>query len=191
MRRIEIRPEAAAALCLLFYLDPRGAFLPFALAATAHEAAHVLAILACGGRVERLRVRAAGAVMLHRVLPPGKTALCALAGPAANAVCAAAFARSAPRFAAVSVLLGAYNLLPIEPLDGGTALRAVLGAREPPDRCDRIMRVVRDAALAALALGALWCALYLRGGVWPLLLLGALLLRLPIEKRVAKRSASA
>ena len=32
--------------------------------------------------------------------------------------------------------------------------------------------------IAALALGALWCALYLRGGVWPLLLLGALLLLL-------------
>ncbi len=191
MRRIEIRPEAAAALCLLYYLDPRGAFLPFVCAAALHELSHLAALRVCGGRAIHFRFGGTGAVISHAALPPGRMMLCALAGPTANAACVAAFARCAPRFAAVSALLGAYNLLPVEPLDGGAALRAALACRLPPDRCDRVMAAVRAVTLAVLAALALWCALYLRGGIWPLLLLGALLLRLPGEKRVANRAASA
>ena len=191
VRKIDIRPEAAAAACLLFYLDPSGAFLPFLAAAALHEAAHIAALWLCGGRGMRLRLGGTGAVLSHAPLPPGRLVFCALAGPAANLICLAAFARCAPRLAAVSALLGAYNLLPVEPLDGGTALRAALCPHLSLVRCDRVMAAVRAVTLSVLGLLALWCALYLRGGIWPLLLLGALLVRLPGEKRVANRAASA
>lgn len=182
MRRIEISPAAVAAGCVLFYLDPCGAFCPFVLAAALHEASHLLALGACGAGARRFRLGGMGAVLSHAPLPCAREVLCALAGPGMNAVCAFAFARSLPRFAAVSALLAAYNLLPVEPLDGGTALRALAEHHCGPLRGREIVRTVRAATLATLALAALWCSFGLHGGVWPLILCAALLARLPKQE---------
>ncbi len=187
MRRIELRPAAVAALCLLFYLDPWHAFVPFVLACALHEAGHLVALFLCGCRVQGIRVSGTGALIVSAPLPPERQVFCALAGPAVNLLSFFAFTRAAPHFAAVSALLAAYNLLPIEPLDGGTALRCALERRLSPDRADRICSAVRAVTLSLFALGALWCCFALRGGVWALALLCILLLRLPKENPVAKR----
>lgn len=179
MRRLEISPAAVAAGCVLFYLDPRGAFCPFALAAVLHEASHLLALRLCGAGTQRLRLGGTGAVLSHTPLPCARQIFCALAGPGANVLCTFAFARWAPRFAAVSALLGAYNLLPVEPLDGGTALRALAERRFGSVLGGRLVRAVRAATLLILAMAALWCCFALHGGIWPLILCAAVLARLP------------
>ena len=60
------------------------------------------------------------------------------------------------RLAWVNVLLGAFNLLPALPLDGGRVLRAMLEQRTDRERATRLAaRVARVVALAMIAVGFL------------------------------------
>lgn len=55
-------------------------------------------------------------------------------------------------FAAYSLMLGIYNLLPVWPLDGGRMIRCVLLARLPITQAEHISEIVSFAACAVLLL---------------------------------------
>lgn len=178
-RRPKVSAAAAAGASLLFYLDPLRVFLPFCLACAIHESAHILALRLLGGRVEGLSLSLGGAE-LRTTLPRGRLILSILAGPAANLLLALLTARSAPRLALISLLLGAYNLLPVPPLDGSQLLELLL------PRCSRWAE-----ALLLLLLGAAALTLTARGfGLWPVALYGMMLARAGVEMAVAKRGKS-
>ena len=84
-----------------------------------HELAHVVMMLACGGQVRRLTLRFADLQIAASGLGYRQELLSALAGPLVNLICGAAFCMQRPSFAAYSLMLGIYNLLPVWPLDGG------------------------------------------------------------------------
>lgn len=160
----------------MFYLDPLRAFLPFCLACAAHESAHVLALRLLGGRVEGFSLSLSGAE-LRTTLHRGRLILSTLAGPAANLLLALLTARWLPRLALISLLLGAYNLLPLPTLDGGALLELLL------PRCSRWAEII-----LLLLLGAAALALTAGGfGLWPVALYGTLLARAGLEMAVAKR----
>ena len=154
--RIEVRDGFAVLLAALWCVDSTNVLPLFLLAAAVHEAGHLLVLYLSGGRVYRLTLTCCGAV-LRCALPEGRCARAAvcLAGPAASfALTAAANALGAYRLAGASALLGAFNLLPMPPLDGGMALSHL-------------------AAVSCLLLAGvrLW---QMGGGAW-LLLTGALI----------------
>jgi membrane-associated protease RseP (regulator of RpoE activity) len=180
MQRVELRPGAIFLLSLLCFLDPLGCFVPFILAAGLHECGHWLALRACGTSVISLRVGATGAVMRSAALSRGETIFCAFAGPAVNLMLLLIFAQRFPNFAAINGLLAVYNLLPIAPLDGGTILQCLF----PAHRCEW----VGVAAMALCTIAALGASLLLHCGLWPLLLLGVLLVRTARENAVANPS---
>ena len=92
-----------------------------------------------------------------------------LAGPAASfALTAAANALGAYRLAGASALLGAFNLLPMPPLDGGMALSHLAAGRFPAARQGIALLAVSCLLLAGVRL---W---QMGGGAW-LLLTGALI----------------
>ena len=179
MRRLEITPPTVAALCVIYYVNPLDVFWRFLAAVVLHEAAHVLALLACGVRPQKLCFGLNGAQLYTRVPGRRQEALCALAGPAANLLLAALLLRVDAVFVLLNLLLAAFNLLPVEPLDGGRALRAAMG---PGRRC----RLIQFVLLAALCL----CALGLTAAGWglgPVAAAGLLLARAGLELAVAKR----
>lgn len=105
-----------------------------------------------------------------------------LAGPAASfALTAAANALGAYRLAGASVLLGAFNLLPMPPLDGGMALSHLAEGRFAAVR-QGISLLTMFCLLAAGM--RLW---QLGGGMW-LLLTGALISTQTV-KNLAKATA--
>lgn len=111
----------AACLLLLPLRWAMGAFL----AAFIHECAHVIAIYLLGGQVYSVKLGGKGAVMETALLTPGREALCALAGPLGS-FSLLILSEHFPEAAFCGLVQGAYNLIPIYPLDGGRILRCLL-----------------------------------------------------------------
>ncbi len=119
-------------LCCLLYLlllrDYSGFLRLSLLASLGHEAGHILVYVLCCGALPQIRVSATGFSMHlpEGVLSPHQTVLLALAGPCTNfllaGICQLAlayhFTLCVAAFLSANVLLGAFNMLPIPPLDG-------------------------------------------------------------------------
>ena len=136
---------------VLAALDRSGSVLPILCAMAVHELAHVVMMLACGGQVRRLTLRFADLQIAASGLGYRQELLSALAGPLVNLICGAAFCMQRPSFAAYSLMLGIYNLLPVWPLDGGRGapLRAAGAAADHTGGAyfgDRQLRSLRGSA---------------------------------------------
>ena len=111
-------------LALMLLLFPLRFLVGVLLAALIHELGHLLALKISGGRVLSIRLRSFGARIEAAPMSPGRTALCALAGPAAGALTIFAW-KSFPELALAGLVQTVFNLLPVYPLDGGRALRNI------------------------------------------------------------------
>lgn len=175
--KVKIEPGFAAFVLLIYALSGELVW-PLLLAAALHELAHLVTMWALGCRAKALTLRFADAKIDAASMSYPAEIACALAGPAANLLCCWAFRMRAPVFAAVSLLLGCYNLLPVQPLDGGRALCAALSLALPADAAQRISAAVSVGLCAALVLAAGYAAAFCGAGVWPLLAALTLALRL-------------
>ena len=167
------------ALYLLLWSDASG-FLRIGLyAAVLHELGHILVYLALFRRLPVIEVTMTGLCMRTRgqALTRGQTFLLAAAGPGTNALLAAVWAVRMEQYAAIrdsaflaaNVLTGAFNLLPIPPLDGSRILLVALPQRAYFGLM-KYERYIMIALLAAVWFGALDTPLYyLNNIVWELL----------------------
>lgn len=127
-------------------------------AAAVHELGHWLVLRFLGAKVTGFRLSALGAVLEteSQCLSYGGELAAVLAGPAANLLAAAALAvldgGRRPAAAGANLVLCAFNLLPIRPLDGGRAFYLLASWLGGPDAGERASRWL--GALAALALAA-------------------------------------
>lgn len=176
---LELTPGFLLLLGGMLYLDEGSGLLPWALLACAvHELGHLGAGLALGGRVRRLKLSVVGAELSLDYSGPlsyGREDLVLLAGPAANLLLAAlAFGLGADLLAVSSVWIGAFNLLPIPPLDGGRlALNLLEGWFDLPWAEDAAAVAAGILAGLLAGLGAIAAAVY--GNVTLLLTAGWLL----------------
>lgn len=138
-------------------------------AAAVHELGHWLALRLLGAAVTGFRLSALGAVLetdSGRLSYGGELAA-VLAGPAANLLAALALTAPGrgrwPAAAGANLVLCAFNLLPIRPLDGGRALYLLASWAAGPARGEAAARwsgTVTAAALAAL----IGCVVWRTGG---------------------------
>ena len=123
---VPIRAEAGfwLVLGLMVLLFPVRFLLGVLIAAFVHEMGHILALRVLGGRMTGIRLHSCGARIEAATMDPGRTAICALAGPAAGAVCILAW-RWFPELALAALVQTVFNLIPVYPLDGGRAVRNI------------------------------------------------------------------
>ena len=141
---------------MLYWLDEGVGLLLWGLLACAvHELGHVAAALACGGRAERLSLTAVGAELSFSYRAPlsyGRDSFVALAGPAANLLLGGLFFVLDLQLPAIlSLGIGAFNLLPILPLDGGRVLYGLLAEKLDPDWADRLLTAAAGCLVGLLA----------------------------------------
>lgn len=137
-------------------------------AAAIHELGHCLVLKSLGAEIKRLRLSVFGAVLetdsAH--LSYGRELAAVLAGPAANLLCVLLLAPLGERwtvFLGANLVLCAFNLLPVRPLDGGKALGLLVSWAAGPAAGEWAVRWIGAAAAAALASGVL-CIIWRSGG---------------------------
>ena len=154
--RLEASPGFLLLLGALYWLDEGVGLLLWGLLACAvHELGHVAAALALGGKAERLSLTVVGAELSFSYRAPltyGQDSLVALSGPAANLLLGGLFfALNRYLPAVLSLGLGAFNLLPILPLDGGRVLYGLLADKLDPDWADRLLTAAAGCLVGLLA----------------------------------------
>lgn len=175
-RNIEITTGALIFCCILFYVNPNGAFLPFILASTVHELGHWAVCRLTGGRVNRLHIGMAGAQMQAEFDSFASELLSILAGPAVNLLLMGIFLRKWFQFALINAFLAAYNLLPLLPLDGGRSLQLLLW-RIWPSGADKVMKIVTFLVMTGIVLWCVAATCVWHYGLWPCLFAAMLLLK--------------
>lgn len=132
------------------------------LAAAFHECCHYLALRLCRVRVYGLRIGSAGALMETEAMGQAQELFCALAGPAGSFLLVVML-RWFPELAVCAGIQGLYNLLPIFPLDGGRAVRSILGMLG----LDKLAEYIQWATIAAAVImgAAAYIRLHLGFGV--------------------------
>lgn len=133
---------ALLAFCCLFTGATSSAFL--LLAVILHESAHLLTMILFGSPPKAVQFSALGCQIVlpeKNPLSYGRSALVSLAGPACNLLCFGImmlFSQGNHMFAVASFTLGMFHCLPIEPLDGGLALRAILSGVLDSEKAEKI-----------------------------------------------------
>ncbi|MBR4211818.1 MAG: hypothetical protein IKR84_05465, partial [Oscillibacter sp.] len=108
----------------------------------------------------------------------GEELFCVLAGPGCNLFAASLCALAGnpwPAFAGANLILCAFNLLPVRPLDGGRALELLLSWAAGPAAGEYAARWVSAAGALALASGLLYVMRGSGGSLWLLPAMAGLL----------------
>lgn len=172
-RGVQVSWGFFASVLLAAAISPAEIVVSVLLAAAIHECGHLLALRAFSVPIDGFRLTALGAVLYARGaqrLSYRRELLAVLAGPAINLLCGAVTAALSLRFgwfdglvfAGAHIILCAYNLLPIPPLDGGRALTLIVSYFFGPMIGDALGGIVGAVCALVLTLGGVW--LYIRTG---------------------------
>lgn len=136
--------------------------LGWILAVCIHETGHYLGLRICKVPVFGLHLSPLGVTMKTGDLERGETVFCALAGPL-FALLFTPLSSLLPCTVLCILVQSIYNLLPIYPLDGGRALRAILGSLFP----DPWINGIETGIFLLLASAFLYFFSILRLGILP------------------------
>ncbi len=173
-------------------ISPAEIVVSVLLAAALHECGHLLALRAYRVPVEGLRLSALGAVLYARGarrLSYGRELIVTLAGCGMNIFCGVLTALLALRLswvegfvlAGAHILLAAFNLLPIPPLDGARALYLIAAFFLGPLAGERIAAVTGLVCSLALVSAGVYVTAETGGGT--LFLLASLALLFGVVRR--------
>jgi stage IV sporulation protein FB len=162
-------------LLLLWTVTSGRLLLAFLLSAGLHELGHCLLCRLCCIRVSACSINACGAELRLVPQPAGKKLFCiAAGGPAANLLLTGVLVALVPEWpwgqllSGSSLILALFNLLPVEPLDGGRMLGAIMDVLGWGAASRRAAAMVSTALLVMALLPG--TALALRGNACLLLL---------------------
>ena len=142
------------------------------LASTIHELGHFAVLRLFGARVGGLRVHALGAVMETDTarLSYAQELAATLAGPGANLLlavgCSLWDAEQCLVLIGASLVLGAFNLLPVLPLDGGRALYLLVAWLLGAPAGERVSRMISLVCALLLGLGLIFLMIRTGGSLW-------------------------
>jgi Zn-dependent protease len=140
------------------------------VAVLAHELCHSLVAIRSGARVHSITLMMLGGVsFIEGRLSPGREAWMAFAGPLASfAIAAVSFAifRFVPlppdalaalfAFAMTNAVIGAFNLLPAFPMDGGRIVRGLLARWVGQARATAVAAGLGKVMAVAIGVYAIW-----------------------------------
>ena len=147
-----------AMLAILLFGDKSGVACIGILAAALHETGHLAVMRAFGVQPSKIRFTPVGIDIIKSCCVNRsyqRDALISFAGSGANIAAASFFYlfchSMVHPFILANVVLAVFNLLPIEPLDGGQALYSMLCMKLSTDQAAKIVSITSFMILAPLA----------------------------------------
>lgn len=178
-RNLSLSLAAALLTACLYY---RGGLMLLPIAALpvlAHELGHILALRLLGQKITGFALDARGLCIRYEgTCTPAGHILAALAGPVGGALYALVGFTDVEwlrQSAGLSLLLTAFNLLPLMPLDGGRVFSQLCALALGEERGESLCRAVSAALLALLLTGTVLLAAWkkstapLAAAIWLLL----------------------
>lgn len=141
----------AAIVVIMLATDRTGLLLPSLFAVFIHEAAHLFAMWVVDCAPKRIRLIPASVQIIRRFGISEKNEIfVALCGPIANLVLFTVLYINYLSFgnemilyyALINLLIGAFNLLPVIGLDGGTVLLEILSKKNEYTKAVRILKTI-------------------------------------------------
>lgn len=141
----------AAVISLMLATDKTGFALPTLLAVTMHEAGHLFAMWLLDNAPKSIRLIPASVQITRSVSGKYKNdILIALAGPAVNFVLFLTLyinyinskSESVLYYSLINLIVGAFNMLPVTGLDGGTVLFSLIAKKWDINRALLTLRIV-------------------------------------------------
>ena len=164
--RMGISAGACFLLALMLLVLPLQWICAAIIAAVFHELCHILAVYACGGRVRRCYIGSGGALLEAGPMPPIRELICVLTGPLGGFLLLLVI-RLFPRLALCGAFHSIYNLLPLNGLDGGSALQRIAWMLFP-ENAGEICLWAQRICMAILWSLAIYAAFAVRIGFLPL-----------------------
>ena len=141
--RFELSFIAVAAMSLVLILDTTGKVVACFISAFIHECGHLLAMYCFKVKPQCVSLRVFDvAIVASGDRPLVADLFITLAGPVINFLSAFVFYYFSPMLFVSSVVIGLFNLLPIETFDGGHALQILLSRRFEPKVCIYILKIL-------------------------------------------------
>lgn len=188
--RIDVSPQFCIIATIMLLLLPLPWLMGWVMAVVVHELSHCGMLWLCGVPIRCVHLGNHGVLIQTGAMPHWKEILCALAGPLGGLFLLLT-GKLFPQAAVCALLLSAYNLLPVYPLDGGRALRALADRIYDAKASICICNVVEWLVLSAILMLGLLAAFFLKLGLVPLLLAVILCLRLGKIKIPCKSTLNA
>lgn len=168
---MEVRVSVGACLLVGWFAMVNGWQLTALVlsAALVHELGHLAVLRLAGGRVTALRVSVFGAELAAdgTALSYGRELAAVLAGPLTNLLAGLVLAHLGyPAAAGAHLVLCAFNLLPVRPLDGGRALYLLFGWLAGPAAGEALCRWMGGCSALSLATVLVWLVVRSGGSLW-------------------------
>ena len=159
--RIEVEPDALILAAAGLLLLPFEWFISAVCAAAVHELGHLIVIKSFRLPCVHLRIGASGAAIETGMMSSVQEFFSAAAGPAFSFLLLL-FRYLFPKLAIAGLIQGAFNLIPIYPMDGGRLLHTVL-SRFFPNDAESLTKII--GFLVAFVLACLLIGLKMTGWV--------------------------
>ena len=173
---VTISPQTYIVIVLMLLLIPLPWLTGWIMAAVIHELCHYIAVRFCGGKITSIKFSSAGIVLESGYLSTWRSVICSLAGPAGGLLLYV-FSKRFPYLAICGFLQSVYNLLPIYPLDGGRAVRAVCLLFFCDSTANKICAGLETVVLVVLLIISTILSAFLKYSIFPSLVVIIYLLR--------------
>ena len=174
-----------AMVAVLLLEDKSGTVIPALLSAALHEIGHLLVMYTFGVKGSQIRFTPFG-IDIEKSCCTNRSyqrdALISLAGSATNIAVALLLGilnfTMFYRFILINLALAGFNLLPIEPLDGGQALYSLLCMRFSTERAAKVVSIISFVVLTPLSIAGFLTVFRSPGNYSLLLVCGYLMMLL-------------
>ena len=154
-------------LALMLMLIPAAWVISWVFAVLLHESFHCVALYLLGYSIYEIRFSYDGARILSGPVSAWHGVICTLAGPALSLLLLL-FSAVLPRVSLCVLVLSAFNLLPVYPLDGGRILRYFLVAVTDEMTAERISGIITRVLILVIAILSLGAFAWRKLGIVPL-----------------------